>query len=100
MKNLWMDVEMEKKSVMVVDCGYANEEAARNRADEIFALGVGKTNLSCGPSTGGLRIHIHIPKTKVKKITAALPISAEKTWFGATHSYLANHRMHSDAKRR
>lgn len=84
----WMDVEMEKKDVVVVDLGYINDESARNRADEILALGVSSRNLIWGPSTGQPRLHIHIPKTKVLKIMKALPIQAKKTWFGATHSYL------------
>ena len=96
----WMDVEMDKKDIMIVDCGYVTEENARNRADEIFALGVGKKNLKWGPSTGDPRIHIHIPKSKTEKVLAALPISNEKTWFGATHSYLANQRIESDTKSR
>lgn len=85
---VWMDVEMNKKDIMVVDCGYVTEKKARNRADEIFAQGVGKKNLIPGPSTGNPRIHIHIPKTKIRKVVAALKISNKKTWFGATHSYL------------
>lgn len=84
----WMDVEVEKKDVMIIDCGYLHKEAARDRSDKIFALGVGKSNLIWGPSTGGQRIHISIPESKRKKVLAALPISDEKTWFGATHSYL------------
>ena len=86
-----MDVEMsEKVDVAIVDIGYVTEESARNRADEFFALGIGKKNLIWGPSTGPPRIHIHIPKSKVDKIMKALPIQAKKTWFGATHSYLSD----------
>lgn len=88
MKGCWMEVEMDKKDIVVVDCGYVNEQDARDRADKIFALGVGKKNLAWGPSTRERRIHILIPKVKVKKILGALPIKCEKTWFGATHSYL------------
>lgn len=85
----WMDVEMDKNpDVMIIDIGYVNDEPARNRADEIFALGIGKKNLVCGPSAGKLRIHMNIPKSKQKMILAALPIQAKKSWFGATHSYL------------
>lgn len=84
----WMDVEMFKKDVVIVDIGYVTDESARNRADKIFALGIGKKNLVWGPSTGQPRIHMHIPKSKVSKIMKALPIQAKKTWFGATHSYL------------
>jgi len=84
----WMDVEMDKKKdVMIIDIGYVNDESARNRADEIFALGVSKKNLVWGPSTGGPRIHVAIPKTKREKVMSSLPISDKKTWFGATHSY-------------
>ena len=86
----WMDVEMDKKDIVIVDVGYVNNESARNRADKIFALGVGKKNLIWGPSTGNLRIHIYIPKTKVPKIMDALPIKSKKTWFGATHSFLTD----------
>jgi len=87
----WMDVEMSKKvDVVIVDIGYVNDESARNRADEIFALGIGKKNLIWGPSTGSPRIHMNIPKSKVAKIMKALPIQAKKTWFGATHSYLSS----------
>ena len=84
----WMDVEIDEKDIIIVDVGYINDESARNRADKIFALGVGKKNLIWGPSTGAPRIHIHIPKTKVPKIMKALPIKSQKTWFGATHSFL------------
>lgn len=84
----WMDVEMDKKEdVMIIDIGYVTDESARNRADEIFALGVGKKNLIWGPSTGDPRIHMTIPKTKREKVMSSLPISNKKTWFGATHSY-------------
>ena len=88
----WMDAEPLDGcdvDVIIVDIGYVKDEAARNRADEIFALGVGKKNLIRGPSTAGGRIHMHIPKTKKKKVFSALPISDKKTWFGATHSYHA-----------
>ncbi len=91
MKGLWMDVEMHKKEIVVIDCGYLSEQGARDRADEIMALGVGKGNLASGPTAGrDPRIHIHIPPSKVKKVMEALPISNKKTWFGATHSYLNN----------
>ena len=87
----WMDVEMSKKvDVVIVDIGYVNDESARNRADKIFALGIGRKNLIWGPSTGSPRIHINIPKSKVEKTMKALPIQAKKTWFGATHSYLTD----------
>lgn len=84
----WMDVEMYQKDIVIVDIGYINEEATRNRADKILALGVSSRNLILGPSTGSPRLHIHIPKTKVAKVMKALPIQTKKTWFGATHSYL------------
>lgn len=86
----WMDAEPldgSDVSVIIIDIGYVTDESARNRADEIFALGVGKKNLIWGPSTGDPRIHLHIPKTKKDKVFAALPITDKKTWFGATHSY-------------
>ncbi len=87
-KTNWLDVEgSENKDVMVIDIGYVTEESARNRTDEILALGVGRGNLISGPSTRGGRIHINIPKTKQKKILAVLGVSDKKTWFGATHSY-------------
>ena len=93
----WMDVEMDKKDIMIIDCGYVTDKDARNRADEIFDMGIGKKNLRWGASTGDPRIHIYIPKTKVKKILIALPISNKKTWFGATHSYLsANQPLNSE----
>lgn len=78
----------EDPDVMIIDIGYANDESARNRADEIFALGISKKNLIWGPSTGQIRIHINIPKTKQKMLMEKLPISTKKTYFGATHSYL------------
>lgn len=84
----WMDVEMKKDtSVMIVDIGYATDESARARADEIFALGVSKRNLRWGPSTGDARIYILIPKTKQAKVKERLNISDKKAWFGATHKY-------------
>ena len=90
MSDLWMRVEMDKADIVVVDCGYVSEQDARDRADEIFALGVGKKNLSWGPSTREPRIHIMIPKNKTDKVLSALPILHTKSWYGATHSYLAN----------
>lgn len=91
MKNLWMKVEMDKKNIVVVDCGYASKQESRDRADQIFALGVGKCNLAWGPTTGpDLRIHIYVPPNKVKKVLAALPIVDTKTWFGANHSFEEN----------
>lgn len=85
----WMDVEMEKTpGIVIVDMGYINDESTRNRADKILALGVSSKNLILAPSAGSPRLHFHIPKTKVAKVMDALPIQAEKTWFGATHSYL------------
>ncbi|HEG44076.1 MAG TPA: hypothetical protein ENH94_08510 [Phycisphaerales bacterium] len=86
----WMDVEMDKADVMIIDIGYVTEQSSRDRADKIFALGIGKKNLVWGPSTGGPRIHIHIPKSKRKKVLVTLPISDKVTWFGATHSYHEN----------
>ena len=80
---------MHKADVMIIDIGYVTDESARNRADELFALGISKKNLVWGPSTGDPRIHICIPKSKIKKVLGALPISDKKTWFGATHSYHA-----------
>jgi len=89
MKGLWMRVEMDKEDIVVIDCGFVSEQAARDRADEVFALGIGRANLAWGPTAGrDPRIHIYIPPSKVKKIMAALPISDKKTWFGATHNYL------------
>jgi len=82
---LWMDVEVEKQDIVVVDCGDINDEGARNRADEIIDLGIGKKNIELGPSN---RIFIKIPKTKQRKVFEVLPISDKKTWFGATHSYV------------
>ncbi len=84
---LWMETEVFKKDIVVVDCGYVTEQAARDRADAIFALGVSKKNLDWLPSTGDPRIGIRIPPSKVKKILAALPIRQKKGWFGATHSF-------------
>ena len=90
MKKNWLDVEAVKdKDVVIIDCGYVTSQTARDRADAIFALGVGRSNMVWGPSTGDPRIHINIPKRKVEKVMAALPISDKKTWFGATHSYLS-----------
>lgn len=86
----WMRVEMMEENIVVVDCGYVEEQESRDRADQIFALGIGKSNLAWGPSTKGGRIHILIPKSKVKRVMAALPISDKKTWYGSTHSYLAS----------
>ena len=87
-KTDWMDVEVDKnKDTMIIDIGYVNEESARNRADEIFALGVGRGNLIWGPTTGEARIHISIPKTKQKKVLSLPGVSDKKTWYGATHSY-------------
>jgi hypothetical protein len=89
---------MDKETdIIVIDCGYVSEQGARDRADEIFALGVGKGNLNWGPSTKEPRIHILIPPKKVKRIFEALPISNKKTWYGATHSYLANQSLDHDA---
>lgn len=85
----WMDVENgNPNGLVVVDCGYVNDKDSRDRADRIFALGVGKSNLRWGPSTSNPRIHIIIPTKKKDKIFGALPISDKKSWFGATHSYL------------
>ena len=89
MKKNWMDVEMDNnQDVVIVDCGYVTSQKARDHADAIFALGVSKSNLLWGPTSGDPRIHLNIPKTKVEKVMAALPISTKKTWFGATHSYI------------
>ena len=88
-KKNWMDVEMDKdKDVVIIDCGYVTSQTARDHADAIFALGVSRSNLVWAPSTGDPRIHINIPKTKVKKVMAELPISDKKTYFGATHNYV------------
>ena len=85
----WLDVEAGKTDVMIIDIGYVTDESARNRADELFAFGIGKQNLVWGPSTGDPRIHIHIPKSKREKVLSTFPIENKKTWFGATHSYKA-----------
>lgn len=83
----WMNVEIHKDDSMIIDIGYVTDEKARDRADELFAIGVGKKNLVWGPSTGDPRIHMFIPKTKRAKVLSKFPISEKKTWFGATHSY-------------
>lgn len=80
----WFEVEAEKKNIVVIDCGYINDEAARNRADRILNLGIGRRNLECGPSN---RIFVKIPKSKQSMIFKSLPIGG-KSWFGATNSYL------------
>lgn len=94
-----MRVEIMKEDIMVIDCGYVGEKGSRDRADQIFALGIGKANLSWGPSTKGGRIHILIPKSKIKRVMDALIISDKKTWYGATHSYLANKALETGGQK-
>lgn len=86
----WLDVETGKKGLMVIDLGYVTEKNARDRADKLFAAGIGKSNLCWGPSTGDARIHIKIPPKKQAMVLGKFPIKKEKTWFGATHSYLSD----------
>jgi hypothetical protein len=83
----WLDVETGA-DVMIIDLGYLTEESSRDRADKLFALGIGKKNLIWGPSTGDPRIHMNIPKTKREAVLATFTVSNKKTWFGATHSWL------------
>jgi len=86
---------------MIVDCGYLHEQKARDRADQIFALGVSRRNLIFGPSSGrGMaRLHIRIPKLKQAAVTKALRISDKKTWFGATHSLLGDAKSNTTHRR-
>ena len=85
----WMDIEMDKNpDVMIIDLGYINNQSARDRADALFAFGIGKRNIIWGPTTGEPRIHINIPKQKQTAVLQKFPVIKKKTWFGANYSWL------------
>ena len=88
----FMEVEGDKDAdCMIIDIGFVTDEAARNRADQLIAAGIGRQNLIWGPSDGDPRIHLRIPATKRKKILEEFPgIKNKKTWFGANYSWLGS----------
>ena len=84
-----LEVEVKKTpSVVIVDCGYLHDKSARDRADRIFTY-VARANLVWLPTEANRRIGVLIPPKKMDKVFHALPISDHKSWFGATHSFLA-----------
>ena len=83
----WELVEMERvPGIIVVDCGYANDQDARDRADALLAVGVGKRNLQVFGGLGG-RILIRIPPRIWPRIRAAFPIVAGRAYYGSTHHW-------------
>lgn len=83
---LWMDVEMDKADVMVVDCGYLADKAARDRADKLFAAGIGKSCMSI--ELYPHRIFIKVPASKREAITRRFrSVVAGKIHFGSTHHW-------------
>lgn len=89
MSDLWMSVEVYKDpNVFVLDCGYLEDQEARDRADKVFAFGVGRNNLSLELSPA--RIYISIPKSKRTSLLTAFPeIKAGKVHWGSTHHFAA-----------
>ena len=83
---LWFEVEAEKADVMVVDCGYLNDKAARDRVDTLRAFGIGRANVSVELSG---RLLVRIPKRKQAAVLEKLPIAAGKIYFGTTHHFTA-----------
>lgn len=72
---------------LVIDCGPLEEESARDRADLLFAFGIGKKSMFWGPSTGSPRIFFQIHKSKHNKVLESFPL-VEKPWFwGSTHRF-------------
>lgn len=84
MPDFWMDVEMDKADVMVVDCGYLNDKKARDRVDELRAFGIGRANVSIELSN---RLLVKIPKAKQDAVLERFPIVAGKIYFGTTHHF-------------
>lgn len=89
MRDLWMAVEMDKDpNAFVLDCGYSEDQDARDRADRVFEFGVGRNNLSLELSPA--RIYISIPKSKRASLLTAFPdIKAGKVHWGSTHHFEA-----------
>ena len=74
-------------SMVLIDIGNVNDQAARDRADKVIAAGVGKKNLSI---EGFNRIFIRIPPKKVAAILAAFPqIEQGSTYYQSTHNWLS-----------
>lgn len=85
MPSFWFEVEAEKADVMVVDCGYLNDKAARDRVDALRAFGIGQKNVSIEMSN---RLLVKIPKGKQAAVLAQFPsIVAGKVYYGTTHHF-------------
>ena len=82
----WRLVEMEKREdILVVDCGYLKEQAARERVDMLRAAGIGRENIQLG---GFHRLLVRIPPRKAAQMLTRFPIVAGKTYYGSTHHWL------------
>jgi hypothetical protein len=84
MPDFWMEVEVDKAGVMVVDCGYLNDKKARDRVDALRAFGIGRSNVSIEMSN---RLLVKIPKAKQAAVLAKFPIVAGKVYYGTTHHF-------------
>jgi hypothetical protein len=85
LKQLYRKQDGEPPMVLI-DLGYVNDQAARDRADRLLAAGIGKRNLSL---EGFNRLFIRIPPSKVAAILAAFPeIKKGTSYWQSTHNWL------------
>lgn len=83
--NFWIDNATEPRQHTLVDCGYLNDKAARDRADKILKH-VSRKNIVVG---GHGRLMVRIPPAKVPVVLKAVSQIKEgaATYCWCTHGF-------------
>ena len=84
MRPLWMRNKVFGEAIVILDCGYVDEPETRDRAEQLRNLGIGKRNFRVELNN---RLFVHVPPTKVDRITHALPIKESVGYWGSTHHF-------------
>ena len=84
MQPLWMRNKVFGEEIVILDCGYLDELEARERAEQLRNLGIGKRNFRLELNN---RLFVHVPPIKVDRIMAALPIKEGARYWGSTHHF-------------
>ena len=69
---------------ILVDLGYVDDKATRDRADALMAAGISRFNLSI---EGSRRLLIKLPTRKAGGIFGKFPIIAGETYWQTTHHW-------------
>lgn len=69
---------------VLVDLGYLDEKASRDRADALMAGGLSRRNLSI---EGNRRILMKVPPKKAEAIFKRFPIVSGETYWQVTHHW-------------